>query len=429
MRIIVLGLNHTTAPVEMRERLAFSESDQSDALNLLMERHRLPEAALLSTCNRTEIYGVDSDASGSRNIREFLWTSRRIDVAQLGGHFYELADADAAQHLFRVACGIDSLVIGESQILGQVRQCLEIAQRNGGASLLINELFQRALKIGKRARTETDIGRGRLSISTAAVELAGQIFDRLEGREALLVGAGEMIELTAQYLVDSGIRRFVVANRTFGNARELARRFGGEAVELDRIEDHLGGVDILICSTGSPDFLIRPEMMRSAMSRRRGRPLFIIDIAVPRDVDPEVRHFDDIYLFDIDDLQQVVEVNRHEREGEIRNVQLLIDEEHADFQRWFKALDSGPLIQALRRQAEELRAVELEKWSGKLSHLSDDDRRTVEALLRGYANKLLHEPLVQIRELTGDHDGFVRLDTIRRLFNIDGIDGSTEKDS
>ena len=274
MRVIVLGLNHTTAPVEIRERLAFSESEQSDALSLIRERHRLPEAALLSTCNRTEIYGVDSDATGFDNLREFLAASRRVDVGQLGGHFYELADADAAQHLFRVACGIDSLVIGESQILGQVRQTLEIAQRSGAASLLVNELFQRALKVGKRARTETDIGRGRLSISTAAVELAGQIFDRLEGREALLIGAGEMIELTAQYLADSGIRRFVVANRTFDNARELARRFRGEAVEFDRIEEHLGDIDILISSTGSPDFLIRPEMMRGAMSRRRGRPSF-----------------------------------------------------------------------------------------------------------------------------------------------------------
>ena len=419
MHFLALGLNHTTAPVEVRERLAFSESEISESLQLLTERHQLPEAALLSTCNRTEIYSVGEGPQSLEAIRQFLSTSRGVDSGQLQSHLYELTGADAAMHLFRVACGIDSLVIGESQILGQVRRTLEIAQASGSASLLINELFQRALKVGKRARTETDIGRGRLSVSTAAVELAGQIFDSLEGRKAMLIGAGEMIELTAQYLVDGGIQTFIVANRTFERAAELARRFDGKAVEFERLEDHLAGVDILISSTASTDFIVQPAMIQRAMSRRRSRPLFLIDIAVPRDIDPAVRQYDNVFLFDIDDLQKVVESNRSEREGEIRDVQRLVDEEHQAFERWFKALGSGPLIRALNQQAEELRALELERWRSKLAHLSIEDRETVEALLRGYANKLLHQPLVQIRELSSGPDGYVQLDTIRRIFNLD----------
>ena len=235
----------------------------------------------------------------------------------------------------------------------------------------------------------------------------------------MLVGAGEMIELTAQYLVDGGIEHFIVANRTFERAAELARRFEGEAVEFEQLEDHLAGVDILISSTASADFIILPAMIQRAMGRRRSRPLFLIDIAVPRDIDPAVRQFDNVFLFDIDDLQKVVESNRSEREGEIRDVQRLVDEEQQAFQRWFKALGSGPLIQALNQQAEKLRSLELERWRSKLAHLSVEDRETVEALLRGYANKLLHQPLVQIRELSSGPDGYVQLDTIRRIFNLD----------
>ena len=418
MHLLALGLNHTTAPVEVREQLAFSESEQAEALQLLVEQHELPEAALLSTCNRTEIYGVGKGPESLEAIRKFLTTSGNIDTHKLQSHLYEMTDSEAAVHLFRVACGIDSLVIGESQILGQVRRTLEIAQGCGSASVLINELFQRALKVGKQARTDTDIGRGRLSVSTAAVELAGQIFDSLEGRRAMLVGAGEMIELTAQYLVDGGIQDFVVANRTFERAADLARRFQGEAVEFEHIEDHIAAVDIVISSTASADFVIQPAMMQRAMSRRRGRPLFLIDIAVPRDVDPAVRQFDNVFLFDIDDLQKVVESNKGEREAEIRSVQLLVDEEQSRFQSWLKALGSGPLIQALNQQAEDLRSLELERWRSKLAHLSAEDRETVEALLRGYSNKLLHQPLVRIRELSSGADGYAQLDTIRRIFNL-----------
>jgi glutamyl-tRNA reductase len=427
MHLLALGLNHTTAPVEVRERLAFAESDQPDSLRHLCERYGLSEVAILSTCNRSEIY-VAADGQGLEPVRRYLVEERSIDVDGLSPCFYEYVDAEAATHLFRVSSGIDSLVIGESQILKQVREALETSQSVGSARLIINEVFQRALRVGKRARSETDIGRGHLSVSTAAVELAGQIFDNLEDRAALLLGAGEMIELTAQYLVDTGLTRFVVANRTIERAADLARRFDGEAIALDGLDARLLDVDIVIASTAAPGFVLDAATVKQAMSQRRGRPLFLIDIAVPRDIDPGVRDLDNVFLFDIDDLENVVESNRQDREGEIRRVQAIVDDELADFLHWYNALSAGPLIRALREQAADLQSAELARWTGKLGHLSNDDRQLVEQILRGYANKLLHQPLVQIRELANGDDGFVRLDTVRRLFDLDTKPGDDGRD-
>jgi len=418
MHLLTLGLNHKTAPVEVRERLAFADSDQPDSLRQLREGYGLSEVAILSTCNRSEIYAA-SDGVQLEPVRRYLAEQRQIDVAELSPCLYEYVDAEAATHLFRVSAGIDSLVIGESQILKQVRQALETSQAVGSANLIINEVFQRALRVGKRARSETDIGRGHLSVSTAAVELASQIFDNLDDRSALLLGAGEMIELTAQYLVDTGLTRFIVANRTVERAARLARRFEGQAVALDAIGDCLLEVDIVIASTAAPGFVVDVATLRQAMSRRRGRPLFLIDIAVPRDIDPAVRDLDNVFLFDIDDLESVVESNRQDREGEIRRVQVIVDEELVDFLHWFNSLSAGPLIRAMREQAAELQTAELQRWTGKLGHLSEADRQLVQQILRGYANKLLHEPLVQIRELANLDDGYLRLDTVRRLFDLD----------
>ena len=426
MRILTLGLNHHTAPVEIRERLAFPEDDQPSALARLIRDYGLSEAAILSTCNRSELYLAADGDGGLDQARRFLAETQGIDVQTLESHFYQLSDSEAAIHLFRVASGIDSLVIGESQILSQVRQSLETAQQNGSARLLLNELFQRSLRVGKRARAETDIGRGRLSISTAAVELASQVFENLERCRALLVGAGEMGELTAQYLVDAGVERLLVSNRTLARAQELARRFGGEAAPFETLSEHLAGSDIVISSTGATDYVIGPDDLRPAMRERRGRPLFLIDIAVPRDIDPAVRDIDNIFLFDIDDLEQVIAANRQEREGEIRRVQDIIDDELKQFLHWFNALGTGPLIRDLRQHAADLQQQELARWTAKLGTLSADNRKLVESVLRGYANKLLHEPLVQIREFANDDDGYLHLDTVRRLFNLDDKPGEEE---
>ncbi len=419
MHILTLGLNHRTAPVEIREKLAFPEGDQPSALGRLVHDYGLHEAAILSTCNRSELYLAADGDGGLDEARRFLAENQGIDVQTLDSHFYQLSDSEAAIHLFRVASGVDSLVVGESQILSQVRQALETAQQNGSARLLLNELFQRSLRVGKRARAETDIGRGRLSVSTAAVELASQVFENIETCRALLVGAGEMCELTAQYLVDAGVEHLLVTNRTLARGEELARRFGGEAAPFETLATQLATVDIVISSTASTDYVISPGDLRHAMRERRGRPLFLIDIAVPRDIDPAARDLDNVFLFDIDDLEQVIAANRQERESEIDRVQDIIDDEMKQFLHWFNALGTGPLIRDLRQRAADLQQQELARWTAKIAQLSVEDQKMVEGILRGYANKLLHNPLVQIREFANDDDGYVRLDTVRRLFDLD----------
>lgn len=419
MHILTLGLNHRTAPVEIREKLAFPEGDQPSALGRLVHDYGLHEAAILSTCNRSELYLAADGDGGLDEARRFLAENQGIDVQTLDSHFYQLSDSEAAIHLFRVASGVDSLVVGESQILSQVRQALETAQQNGSARLLLNELFQRSLRVGKRARAETDIGRGRLSVSTAAVELASQVFENIETCRALLVGAGEMCELTAQYLVDAGVEQLLVTNRTLARGEELARRFGGEAAPFETLATQLATVDIVISSTAATDYVISPGDLRHAMRERRGRPLFLIDIAVPRDIDPAARDLDNVFLFDIDDLEQVIAANRQERESEIDRVQDIIDDEMKQFLHWFNALGTGPLIRDLRQRAAVLQQQELARWTAKIAQLSVEDQKMVEGILRGYANKLLHSPLVQIREFANDDDGYVRLDTVRRLFDLD----------
>ena len=265
----------------------------------------------------------------------------------------------------------------------------------------------------------TDIGRGRLSVSTAAVELASQVFENIESCRALLVGAGEMCELTAQYLVDAGVEHLLVTNRTLARGEELARRFGGEAAPFETLATQLATVDIVISSTAATDYVISPGDLRHAMRERRGRPLFLIDIAVPRDIDPAARDLDNVFLFDIDDLEQVIAANRQERESEIDRVQDIIDDEMKQFLHWFNALGTGPLIRDLRQRAAVLQQQELARWTAKIAQLSVEDQKMVEGILRGYANKLLHSPLVQIREFANDDDGYVRLDTVRRLFDLD----------
>lgn len=417
MHLLTLGLNHRTAPVEIREQLAVAEEDQPAALAWLLAQPETREAAILSTCNRSELY-LGSGGDGLAAARRFLSEWRGLNTDALDPHLYVFRDLEAAHHLLRVACGADSLVLGESQILSQVRQALETAQHSGAARGLLNELFQRALHTGKRARTETDIGRGRLSISSAAVELAGQVFADLSSCSALLLGAGEMSELTAQYLVDGQVRRWWVANRTAARAEELAGRFGGVAVPFAAFPERLAEVDIVISSTAAPGFVLIPEMLRGVMRQRRGRPLFLIDIAVPRDVDPAVRGLDNVFLFDIDDLEQVVATHRQDREQELLKVEALIVQELDGFRHWLHALDAAPLIRELQRRAEELRQTELDRWRSRLERLPEEDRAMVEGILRGYANKLLHAPLVEVKRLANAEDGDLRLDTVRRLFDL-----------
>jgi len=419
MKLLTLGLNHLTAPVDVRERLAFPELDQPKALNQLTEEYGLHEAAILSTCNRSELYFAAEEGHGIQQAQQFLVDTRNIDVTKLEHHFYTLKDQDAATHLFRVACGIESLVLGESQILNQVRSALDTAQRNGSTRLLLNELFQRSLKTGKRARNETDIGKGHLSISTAAVELAGQVFDNLSECQAGLIGAGEMAELTAKYLTEAKIASIVIANRTVERANELARLYSGRGIALSELAANLTNIDIIIASTASANFVITFDMVKSAMKLRRGRPMLLIDISVPRNVDPKIRNLDNVFLFDIDELKKVVESHKKNREREIDRVQLIIEDELRGFLSWYNALGTKSLIRDLHKKSDGLREVELARWTSKLNQLEPHEKDLIEKILRAYANKLLHEPLVQIRKFANEEDGLIRLDTVRKLFNVE----------
>ncbi|HIE53224.1 MAG TPA: glutamyl-tRNA reductase [Armatimonadetes bacterium] len=420
MHILTIGLNHQTAPVELRERLAFPDASLGQALQGLVEETCLLEAAILSTCNRAEIYGVAAEPEpAQQDTVRFLSEFHGLLAEDFVPYLYRLGDAEAVQHLFRVACGLDSMVLGESQILGQVKQALLQASQHGTARLLLQELFRRALHLGKRARTETDIGKGALSVSWAAVELARSIFGSLHGRSVLLLGAGKMGELTAQCLLDSGVKAVFVANRTPSRALRLAERFGGEPVAFDRFGEKLVEVDMVISSTAAPHFLLHQAQLRPLMQRRRGRPLFLIDIAVPRDVDPAVGQLDNVFLFDIDDLEAVVAQNRREREKEALRVQALIEEEGRAFLRWLNSLRAKPLIVALRQQTEALWQAEYERWMNKLPDLTDREREMVRRMLRSFANKMLHQPLTQIRALAAQPEGYQQLETVRRLFALD----------
>lgn len=424
MQLFLLGLNHKTAPVEVREQLALPPAHLPLVLKALREQAGAREAAVLSTCNRAEVYTV-IEASAAPRLEEFLCNWGHVSSAQLGRHLYRKGGGESVRHLFRVASGIDSLVLGESQILGQVKTAFEAARENGALGSTLDELFRRAITCGKRARAETDISRGALSIGSAAVELARQIFGSLQDRTILILGAGKMSELTAQYLVASGARRIFVANRTFERAEELARQFGenaqdgvlAKAATWDDFPTLLAQADIVIASTRAPGYILTAEQVAKAMKGRRGpRPLLLIDIAVPRDIDPQAHQLDDVFLYDIDDLQGVVANNRAQRSGEMARVESIIEDEVSSWERWYRARDAKPVMAALARHAEEVRNRETEAVLAQLSHLSERDQEIVKALGRAISGKLIHAPLRHLRE--AGSQGSPDVEALRRAFNL-----------
>lgn len=418
--LLVLGVNHRTAPVEVRERLAYQRQELPGALRRLLQREGIGEALLLSTCNRTEVYAVGPELPSLRSQTErFLVEDRHLSLLSLRPYLLSWEDMEGAAHLFRVACGVDSMVIGETQILGQVRDAYLEAHRIGATRTLLNELCQRALRLGKKVRVETEISRGAASIGSVAVELARNIFGSLEGHRVLLLGAGKMGEITAKVLMESGAQEILVANRTYARAVELAQRFGGRASPWEELPQRLTEVDILITSTAAPHFVVDLPLMQRVAQQRKGRPLFIIDIAVPRDVEPAVGRLEGIFLFDIDDLQQVVQQHRARREQEVRRVEAHILAEVEAFARWWESLRAKPVIVALRRKVEALRDQEMERWLRKMPHLSEKDRYFIGRMMEAFANKVLHDPLVYLRRTAHGPEALTTLETVRRLFNLD----------
>lgn len=421
MRVLTVGMNHRTAPVALRERLAVDESSWDEVLGRVRRLPAVEEAVILSTCNRVEIYAAVRHApEARRQLSRFLAGWGGLEPAALQPHLYWYEDAAAARHLFRVAAGLDSMVLGESQVLGQVRDAYQLAASRGACGKVLHALFQHALAAGKRARTETAISQHAISISYVAVELARKVFGQLAGRQVLLIGAGETAELCARSLAEQGGCDLVVANRTLERGRELAEAYGGRAVPLQALADVLPACDVVISSTGAGRPLLSTDTVRETMRRRRQRPLLLIDIAVPRDIEPAAGRLDNVFLYDIDDLQTVVDANLRLRREEAGKVEAMIDEEVRQFEAWLHSLDVVPLIRSLREKAEAMRRQEVARAFRKLAHLSDRDRQVIDGLTRLIVNKLLNDPMVRLKEAMAGGEGPLYLDeAFSRLFALD----------
>lgn len=409
--------------MELREKLSLYGRAPQDMLHGLRDATYLKECAVLSTCNRTEVYGITQEEDWQEQILAFLARQGGVSSGFLQDHLYSYDRTPAARHLFRVAAGLDSMVMGEGQILSQVKDTLQTARDAGTAGSVLNTLFQYAVTLGKRARTETEIGKGAVSVSLAAVQLARQIFSRLDGREVLLIGAGEMGEATAKMLLSAHAPgsegpRLRVCNRTLERAEALAAEFGGTAWPYEKLPDALTKADIVITSTGSREPLITVEMMRRVMRARRGRGLFLIDIAVPRDVEPAVAELDDVYLYNIDDLQQVVEKSLQGRQAEATRVEELIDDELRKFQTWLRGLEVSPTIQQLQQLKESIILAEFQRAGGKLSDLSAEQREAVDTLVRSVANKLVLPTIMHLKEAADSGNGYHEVENIRTIFRL-----------
>jgi glutamyl-tRNA reductase len=416
--IVVVGLNHETAPVAVREALAFPKERLGEALTGVREAAGLGEAMILSTCNRVEVYGrTSATAPPCEAIAAFLARFHGRPAAEVEPHLYKLEGDAAVRHAFRVAASLDSMVLGEPQILGQVKEAYESAEKAGSLGAVLNALRNRSIGAAKRARTETAIGRNAVSVSHVAVELARKIFGELRDRSVLLVGAGKMSQVAARQMVQSGARASVLGGRTFEKAEQLAAALGGRAAPFEDLRKELARADIVISGTGAPGVVIHREDVEAAQMMRRGRPLFVIDIAVPRDVAGDVSRVANVFLYDLDDLHKVAEANLRERKKEASAAEHILDEEIAEFLEWRRSLEVVPLLVELRRRADEIRRAELDKARRRLGTLTPEQESAIEAATSAIVNKLLHAPTVQLKQMAGngqpEHVGF-----IRKLFGL-----------
>ena len=427
--IVLVGVSHRTAPLEMREALAFPKERMAEALKRLREEAGLDEAMILSTCNRVELYGRARDVSGdgafpasdaAGMIESFLARFHGRAPGELGDAVYRLSGADAIRHAFRVAASLESMVVGEPQILGQVKEAYHAAEAAGTLGATLNALRNRSLAAAKRARTETGIGHNAVSIAHVAVELARKIFGDLRDKNVLLVGAGKMSELAARTLVRGGARATVLGGRTFEKASELAAALGGRAAPLESLRGELAAADIVISGTGAPGLVIRHEDVVAARRAkgRQQRPLFFIDIAVPRDVEASVAKLGGVFLYDLDDLRGVAEANLRERMKEAAAAEMLIDREVRQFLDWFKARDAVPLVVALRQRAEDIRRLELEKARKRMGPLTPEQEEALDAATTAIVNKLLHSPIVHLKESAQNGHGPEQVSLIRKLLGL-----------
>ncbi len=419
--IVVVGVSHRTAPLPVRESLAFPRDALAEALVRVKAEAGALEAMILSTCNRVELYAREDDQAPAGALEGFLCRYHRRDPVLLQPHLYRLSDTDAIRHAFRVAASLESMVIGEPQILGQVKEAYQAAEEAGTLGSSLNALRNRSLGAAKRVRTETGIGRNAVSVSYVAVELARKIFGELKDKNVLLVGAGKMSELAAKHLVRSGGRATVLGGRTFEKAAELAAALGGKAAPFEALRDELARADIVISGTGAPGIVIHEADVEIARAGRRGRharPLFLIDIAVPRDIDPAVGKLGGVFLYDLDDLKAVADANLRGRLKEAAAAEALVDREVREFLDWQKAREAVPLLNELRRRAEAIRRAELEKAKHRLGPLTPQQEEALEAATTAIVNKLLHSPTVHLKEAARESDAPEQLSLIRKLLGL-----------
>jgi glutamyl-tRNA reductase len=419
--IVVVGLSHRTAPLPLRERLAVGREHLPAMLQRLRGEAGLAEAMLLSTCNRVEVYGRGQDGVDAQALDWFCGLGGGPARPEFEASVYRLTGAAAIRHAFRVAASLESMVIGEPQILGQVKDAYQVAEETGTLGSTLNALRNRSLAAAKRARTETGIGRNAVSVSYVAVELARKIFGELKDKNILLVGAGKMSELAARHLVRSGARATVMGGRTIGRAEELAAALGGRAAAFETLREEMAVADIVISGTAAPGVVIRKDDVESARSAKRGRhqrPLFLIDIAVPRDIDPAARELGGVFLYDLDDLKSVAEANLRLRMREAAAAEALVDAEVSEFLEWQKSLDVVPLLVELRRRGEEIRRAEIEKARARLGTLTPEQEKALEAATAAIVNKMLHGPTVQLKELAKDGHPPELIGLVKRLLGL-----------
>src|SRR6266508_3214893 len=421
MNIIALGLNHRTAPVELRERLAVTETRLPEALARLKRWPGIDEGVILSTCNRVELYAVAKDAEyGLESLREYMVTiDSGVNPEQIEPHLYRLEGAEAIRHLFRVTASLDSMVVGEPQILGQVKDAFEAGLAQKSTGVVLNKVVKKAISVGKRVRTETKIAENAVSVSYAAVELAKKIFQNLSEKTVLLVGIGEMGKLAARHLIGAGVRHVMIANRNYERAIDLAKRFDALPVPFNQVHHEMAGADIVLCATAADTYVIGPDDVHRALRSRKNRPMFLIDISDPRNIDPAVGSLDNAYLYNIDDLQSQVVTNLEQRRLEALKAEDIVRGEVPPVVLWLKSLEVVPTIVALRRKADSILREEIDRILAKLGPLSPRQRELVEELATAITNKLLHSPLIALKAEADSSNGALFAETAQRLFDLE----------
>lgn len=417
MELILVGINHRSAPLEVREQVAMNDDEVREILSRMREEGALSEVLVLSTCHRTEFYGLTPENRAAElYIRDHIDNKRKIELEKHPGYAYTLKETESARHLFRVAAGLDSIVLGEAQILGQVKRAYKLAVETGTNGIILNRLLHAAARVGKRVRTETRLGEGAVSLAGASAELAGKIFSDLSSRSVLLIGVGEMGKLTARHMMERGVSRLTIANRTVGKAEALAQDLGGQALPLDRLDDALVSADIVISSTGATEPIVSVKRMRGILHKRSRPPIYIIDIAVPRDFEPGIGRLDGVFLHNMDSMNLLVKKNLEKRRTEIPKAETIVERELEGFTLWRRSLVATPAIKRLREKMETIRSQEVARHRKRFAN---QDSEHIDRLTESVINKILHPLMSHIRQWGDDDElGPLRIDTIYEAFDL-----------